>query len=151
MWIHKKNRNLIRLFFFHDFFCHLLGVHLNIIVHTDLKRLACHRFYPVFLCIFKFDPSCISQRKNRARDSFHIFVILYFQSDDSLIIASRKSKYFGCQFSVRIISFEIFIYFYTVISTGANSIPCFLLHIGFDSFNRTDLFHPFAYSLFRKL
>ena len=150
MRVQNQDRHIVCALGFHNFLRFLLGIHLNVVIQADHQVIARNRLHPVFFRIFKLNSSGIGQCQDRSGDSFHIFIVLHFQSDDPLIVTPCKSKHLGRQLPIRIIPFEIFIHFYTVISVIANGISDLFLHIGFDPLNGADLLHPFPHRLFRQ-
>ena len=69
--------------------------------------------------------------------------IFDFQSHDPLIVTSGKSKHFGSQISIWIISLIVFIHFHASQIVFSYFIPGLFIHIRFDPLNGTVLFHAF--------
>ena len=91
--IHQKDRYRFRLLFFHHILCRLLTVCLHIIVKTYLKSLPGYRFDSVLCHAVELNAPGIRHCQYRSIGAFQIVLILYFQTDDSLIIPSGKSKH----------------------------------------------------------
>ena len=147
--IHKQNWHAFCLLFFHDFFCCLLRIFLNTCIQTDPKIVSLLWFFSVFTDSVQFNPSGICRRQNLACFSFQDFIILHFQTDNTLIITAGKSQYPWCQTPKRIITFVVFIHFYPGKSGISDLITGLFLHICFDPLDGRNFFHPFAYSFFR--
>ncbi len=46
--VHQQDSHFVRLLLLHNLFCHLLGIHLDVIVQADLQRIARNRLHPPF-------------------------------------------------------------------------------------------------------
>ena len=139
--IHQQDSHFIRLLFLHDLFCHLLGVHLDIIVQADLQRIARHRLHPVFRHAVKFHPPGVRRGQDRSVLPFQVLLVLHFQPYDSLIIPSRKAKNLGSKLVIGVVAFEIFIYLHAVKFHITDIVPGLLIHVRLNPLHGGHLLH----------
>ena len=149
LWIHNDHRYLLCPFFLLDLQSHLLGVHLDIVIQTDRQIMTGNWFLPILKGIFKFDSCRIRHGQDLTISAFQPILIFHLQTDDPLIVTSRKAKYLRCQGIIRIIPFIIFIHFYTCQMLLPDLISCLLIHIGPDNLARTVFFYFFSYLFLR--
>ena len=109
-----------------------------------LKRLACHRFYPVFSYTLQFNTSCICRCQNPAVTPLQVIFVSHFQSDDSLIITTGKSNHLRSKLIIRIVPFKIFIHFHSGKFHFPYLIPCLLINIRLNPFHGRHLLHPLS-------
>ena len=140
--IHQQNGHLIRLLFFHYFLGLLLHVPLYIIIHADMQIIAGHRFHPALSDFPHFHAAGVRGGENPAVDPLQYGIILHFQPDNPLIIASCKSQHPGSQIIKGVIPLKILIHFHPIQIIFPDPVPRLLGHIGFDPLDGTYLFHP---------
>ena len=146
--IHQQNGYRLCPFLFHDLFRCLLGVHLDILIQTDVKVISGHRLHPALSQFRDFHAPGVCGGKDLAVNAPQHIFIHDFQSHDSLIVPAGEAQHLGRQIIVGVISFKIFIDFYPVQMVAPYFIPHRLFHIGLYPLNGGNGFHPLLRRLF---
>ena len=99
-----------------------------------MKVITRYGFNPVLCGILYLHAFGVGHGEYLSVHPFQIFLVLYFQADDTLVVSPGKPQDLGSQTVVGIIPFVVLIHLDARQPVGPYLVPQLFVHIGLDDF-----------------